>query len=115
MTITLSNPFIIILLIGTIGSFLLDQVLEFIDYRARRANGGKIPPEIAEIPASATFDTERLGKICAYENAKYFSWIPSDIVSLCLTMVLVFSGFYPWLFGIVCSWTGFRSLMKLLS
>ena len=107
MNITLSNPFIIIFLIGTIGSFLLDQVLEFIDYRARLKNGGKIPPEIAEIPASATFDTERLGKICSYENDKYFCWIPSAILGLCLTMVLVFSGFYPWLFGIVCSWTGF--------
>lgn len=107
MNITLSNPFIIIFLIGTIGSFLLDQVLEFIDYRARLKNGGKIPPEIAEIPASATFDTERLSKICSYENDKYFCWIPSAILGLCLTMVLVFSGFYPWLFGIVCSWTGF--------
>ena len=107
MNITLSNPFIIIFLIGTIGSFLLDQVLEFIDYRARQKNGGMIPPEIAAIPASKTFDTQRLSKICSYENDKYFCWIPSAILGLCLTMVLVFSGFYPWLFGIICSWTGF--------
>ena len=62
--------------------------------------------ELKEIDAASCFDTEKLANICAYKNAKYFSWIPASIVGLAITLVLVCTGFYPWLFNVVCRVTG---------
>ncbi len=69
-------------------------------------NGGKLPEELKEIPASEVFDEEKLKNITDYENAKYFYWIPSSVCSFALTLILVVSGFYPWLFNVVCRITG---------
>lgn len=65
-----------------------------------------MPSELKEIDAASCFDTEKLANICAYKNAKYFSWIPASIVGLAITLVLVCTGFYPWLFNVVCRMTG---------
>ena len=62
--------------------------------------------ELKEIDAASCFDTEKLANICAYKNAKYFSWIPASIIGLAITLVLVCTGFYPWLFNVVCRVTG---------
>ncbi|MCQ2591756.1 MAG: M48 family metallopeptidase [Treponema sp.] len=102
-----TNPFVLIYLIGTGISFLLNHYLEFIDYRARCKNGGVLPKELADIPlAQATFDTEKLKKISDYENAKYFQWIPSSICSLVLDLCLIIFGFYPWLFTMITNFIG---------
>ena len=105
--VILSNPFILVFLIGTVLTFLLNHFLEFICWKARRKNKGKLPEELQNIPEAQCFDTEKLEKIREYENAKYFSWIPYSIVNLAVTMTLVLSGFYPWLFYKVCAITGF--------
>lgn len=107
--IVLSNLFIKIFIAGTLISFAINHLLEFIDMRARIKNSGKLPEELNGIAEAAVFDTEKLAKISAYENAKYFFWIPRSICSLALTLILVFSGYYPWLFNMTCRLTGFPS------
>lgn len=105
--IVISNPFVVIFAAGTLLSFLINHFLEFIDWRARVKNGGKIPDELKEFPESSVFDTKKLASINAYENAKYFFWVPRSLCTVFLTLILVFSGFYPWLFNVVCRFTGF--------
>lgn len=105
--VVLSNIFVQIFAIGTVVTFLLNHFLEFIDFRARLKNGGKLPAELEEYPAAEAFDRKKLATISAYENAKYFLWIPSSLSEFALTLILVFSGFYPWLFNFVCRYTGF--------
>lgn len=103
-----SNPFVIIFLAGTALSFLIKHYLEFIDYRSRVKNGGRIPEELADIPlAKETFDSEKLKKICQYENARYFSWIFSSVAELILTLCLVIFCYYPFIFNLISKWTGF--------
>lgn len=107
LSVELTNPFVLIFLIGTVLSFIINQYLEFIDYKARCKNGGNLPEQLKNIPlATETFDTEKLAKISKYENAKYFSYIPSSICSLVLTLLLILFGFYPWVFNTVCTWFG---------
>lgn len=105
--IVISNPFVIVFICGTVLSFLINHFLEFIDWRARVKNGGKLPEELKAIPESSVFDEEKLAKISNYENAKYFFWIPRSFVDIALTLALVLTGFYPWLFMKVCLITGF--------
>lgn len=108
IAITFSNPFILIFLIGTVVSFLINQFLEFIDYRSRVIHNGKIPKELAGIPLAAEiFDSQKLKNICDYENAKYFFWLPKSFVSLLLELLLVIFGFYPFVFNVAVSITGF--------
>lgn len=102
-----SNPFVLIFLIGTIVSFLLNHFLEFVDYKARCKNGGTLPDEIKSVPGAAElFDMEKLSKICQYENAKYFQYIPSSLCVIILEILLVIFGFYPFIFNTVCNWIG---------
>lgn len=101
-----SNVFVIIFLAGSVLSFLINQFLEFIDYRARKKNGGSLPEELKAIPEASCFDTEKLRNICDYENARYFAWIPRFTISTALSIALVCTGFYPWLFNVVCRITG---------
>lgn len=106
--VNFSNPFVIVFLAGTVLSFIINQLLEFIDYRARIKNGGKVPAELQDIPLAAeTFTPDKLRNICSYENSKYFFWIPRSCCSLILDICLVLFGFYPFIFNLVCSWTGF--------
>ena len=100
------NAFIIVFLAGTIVSFLINQFLEWIDFRERCRSGGEIPSVLKNIPESSCFDFEKLRKICAYKNAKYFAWIPSSVLGTALSLALVCTGFYPWLFNVVCRITG---------
>lgn len=110
LSVILSNPFVIIFLAGYVLSFLIKQFLEFIDYKARKRNGGKLPEELKEIPAAIEcFDTDKLKKICDYENAKYFLWIPSSILTFILSLSLILFGFYPWIFDLICGISGFPS------
>ena len=64
------NAFIIVFLAGTIVSFLINQFLEWIDFRERCRSGGEIPSVLKNIPESSCFDSEKLRKICAYENGR---------------------------------------------
>ena len=104
--IILSNPFVLVFFIGTVATFFLNHILEFISWKSRCKNQGKLPSQLKEISAAQCFDTEKLAKINDYENAKYFTWIPASIIGLTVTLGLVFSGFYPWLFDKVCLLTG---------
>ncbi len=107
ISVQFTNPFILIYLIGTFLSLVINMVLEYVDYKARVKNGGKLPPELAQIPVAVkSFDTEKLARICQYENAKYFAWIPSALVSFVVDIALVVFGFYPWTFNLVITWTG---------
>ena len=97
---TLSNIFFIIFVSGTLFSFLLDMILERIDFSFRKKHGTEIPEIL-----SGYVETETLKKTCLYENAKYRLWIPSTILELLLTLYLVFCGFYPALSSQIWSWT----------
>lgn len=105
--VVFTNPFVIVFVIGTALTFLLKHFLEFIDWKARVKNGGNLPERLKSIPAASVLDAEKLKKISAYEDAKYFFWIPRSLCTVFLTFVLVLSGFYPWLFNLVCRFTGF--------
>lgn len=89
-----TNIFVIIFLVGTIGSFLLNQWLEYYDYSYRKHHGKEIPSEL-----SGSVDAAVIEKTCKYEDAKYKLWIPMNIINFALSLVLVFSGFYPYLFN----------------
>lgn len=104
--IVLSNPFVLIFLLGTICSFLINHILEFISYRSRCKNKGVLPKELQGIQAASCFDLEKLKTICEYKNAKYFFWIPCSFLTLGLSLILVFTGFYPWLFNLICRGSG---------
>lgn len=96
----LSNIFVKIFLAGTILHFVLNQVLEFIDYRHRKIHGKEIPSEL-----EGFIDEEKLCKTCDYENAKYFLWIPHNVINVVLTLALWFSGFYVVLFNRLWGWS----------
>lgn len=104
--INYSNPFVILFFIGLFCSFVIKHFLEFIDYRARCKNKGKLPEELKDIPAASAFDTEKLENIRKYENLKYLWWIPSSICGLVLSLVLICTGFYPSLFSKIVQITG---------
>lgn len=106
IAVNLKNAFVLVFLIGTTVSFLLNHVLEAIDYRWRKQKGGVLPEILKKYPESQMFDQEKLKKICAYENAKYFLWIPQSIVNYLLEMGLVLFGFYVFIFDILVSWVG---------
>ncbi len=110
MIVDFSNIFVIIFLAGTFLSFIINQILEYIDYSARKKNAGKIPEVFNSIPLAAeTFDQQKLVKITEYENAKYFLWLPSSVASMLLSVALVVFGFFPFVFNLVTGWVGFPS------
>ncbi len=110
LSINLTNPFVLIFLFGTIATFLINHFLEFIDFRARAKNGGRIPDLLQKIPLTAeTFDTQKLKNISAYEDAKYYKWCISSIFTTLLDLALVSFGFYPMIFNSICGITGFPS------
>ena len=95
-----SNIFVLIFLGGTVFSFLLDMILERIDFSFRKKHGREIPEILSE-----QVDFQTLDKTCRYEDAKYNLWIPSIILEVLLSLYLVFCGFYPALFAWIWSWT----------
>jgi len=90
----LSNIFVILFLVGTGVHFVLNQILEFVDYRARLLHGTEIPPEL-----TGYLDGEKLSQTVQYENAKYFLWIPQTVLNVLLTLALVFFGYYTFMFN----------------
>lgn len=95
-----SNIFVIIFLAGTAFSFLLDMILERIDFSFRKKHGREIPAIL-----SGYVDSETLEKTCLYEDAKYKLWIPSVILEVFLSLYLVLCGFYPAVFARIWTWT----------
>ena len=49
IAIQFSNPFVLIFLIGTAVSLLINHFLEFVDYKARCKKGGSLPEEIKNL------------------------------------------------------------------
>lgn len=96
-----SNVFVIIFLAGTAFSFLLNFLLEWIDFSFRQKHGREIPEKLKDFVDSATLD-----KTCRYEDAKYRLWIPSVLLDTLLSLYLVWCGFYPAVFNRVWTWTG---------
>lgn len=92
---------------GAAVTFIAGHILEYIDYAARKKNGGVIPEALRNIEAAENaFDEEKLKKITSYENEKYFFWIPKSILSTALNFCLVLFGFYPFVFSKLLT-TGF--------
>lgn len=95
-----SNIFVIIFIVGTVFSFLLEMLLERIDFSFRKKHGREIPEIV-----SSHVDSDTLNKTCLYEDAKYRLWIPSSILETLLSFYLVFCGFYPVLIERIWTWT----------
>ena len=95
-----SNIFVILFIVGTIFSFLLEMLLERIDFSFRKKHGREIPEIV-----SSHVDSDTLNKTCLYEDAKYRLWIPSSILETLLSFYLVFCGFYPVLIERIWTWT----------
>ena len=104
-----SNVFVILFLAGTFYDFFINQLLEFIDWSFRKKHGTEVPKELA-----GHVDSEKLKQVCAYEDAKYFFWIPKNIVNLAISVALVLSGFYVWVFNLSWDWTSNVYLTILL-
>jgi STE24 endopeptidase len=96
-----SNVFVIIYCVGAGLSLLLNQWLEYADFSFRRKHGREIPPEL-----SALITADDQEKICAYENAKYKVFIPEHLITTAFDVLLLFSGFYPYLFNSLWGLTG---------
>lgn len=94
------NIFVILFLAGTAFDFILNQILEFVDYSFRKKHGMNIPHELKDY-----VDAEKLNQMCLYENAKYFFWIPRNILGLVISLALVVSGFYVSVFDRVWNFT----------
>ena len=100
MVLNFSNCFVWIYIAGIALTFIANHILEYIDYAARKKNGGVIPDELKDIEAAKTaFDEEKLKKITEYENEKYFFWIPKSVLGTVLNLCLVLFGFYPFVFS----------------
>ena len=104
-----SNIFVLIFLAGTAFSFILDMILERIDFSFRKKHGREVPEIL-----SAQVDLQTLDKTCRYEDAKYNLWIPSIILEVMLSLYLVFCGFYPALFEWIMSWTSNSFFVAML-
>ena len=95
-----TNVFVILFLVGTVVDFVINQLLEFIDYRSRIKNGTKVPEILKDY-----LDEPKLKETCEYKNAKYKAWIPNTVCALILSLALLFSGFYVWLFNLLWNWS----------
>ena len=88
-----SSVFFILFLAGTVFDFVLNQFLEASDFFFRKKHGKQIPERLKDF-----LNAQELEKTCAYEDAKYFVWIPSNILNFILKLALVLSGFYVFLY-----------------
>lgn len=95
-----SNIFVLLFLGGVFFGFILDMVLERVDFSFRKKHGREIPESIKDYVDSATLE-----KICLYEDSKYRLWVPSSIFETLLVLYLVFCGFYPALLNKIWFWT----------
>lgn len=106
MVVDFSNIFIIVFFAGSVITAALSFMLEAIDYKARKRNGGILPDILKKYPESSVFDEEKLKRITEYENAKFFAWIPRYILAFILKIALVLFGFYIFIYNLVISWFG---------
>jgi STE24 endopeptidase len=91
-----SNTFVIIYFTGVLFSFILNEFLEYADYRYRKIHGHIVPQELTDYMTA-----DDLARTCAYEDAKYKLWIPSGFVAAAIGVTLMVSGFYPYLFNLI--------------
>lgn len=96
----LSEVFVLLFVGGNLFSFLLNMLLERIDFSFRKKHGREVPEILRE-----HVDAQTLEKTCLYEDAKYKLWIPSSILELVLSLYLVYCFFYPALLERICTWT----------
>ncbi|MBQ3687105.1 MAG: M48 family metallopeptidase [Treponema sp.] len=94
-------PFLLLFVLASSFNFLLQEGLEFIDFRARKKDGGRVPKELFGYA-----DSKLLKKTAAYENEKYFLFIPEHVLSFILSLVLVFAGYYVFLYNRLFRLTG---------
>lgn len=106
MVVDFPNIFIIIFLAGSVITAALSFILEAIDYKFRKRNGGILPDILKKYPESSVFDEEKLKRITEYENAKFFAWIPRYTLAFILKIALVIFGFYVFIYNLVISWFG---------
>lgn len=85
------NVYSILFICGTAFTFILNHILEFIDYRARVKRGTIVPEMLQE-----HVTPEEMELTVDYENDKYFFWIKRSIVSVLINLVTVvfFYGFF---------------------
>lgn len=79
-----SKFFLVLFFVGKGFSFILNQLLEFVDYRHRINHGMEIPPEI-----QGYVDKLKLEQTCAYEDSKYFLWIIRNVVETIVSLIVV--------------------------
>lgn len=103
------NIFVILFIAGTVFSCLLQEGLEYIDFRARRKNGASVPTELF-----GYMDSKLLKRTCAYEDDLYFLFIPKHVLGTILALVLVCSGFYVELFRRAWELTGNAYLTAII-
>lgn len=104
ISVEISNPFIIIFLVGSILTYFINLLLEIGDYSFRKKNYGKIPSQMEEIKGiHEIFTEEKLKKINDYENSKFFLFLPSSFCNLILSLSLVVFGFYPFILNFLTS------------
>ncbi|MBR4374012.1 MAG: M48 family metallopeptidase [Treponema sp.] len=104
-----SNIFVIIFFVSSFLNFLLEMILEFVDFSFRKKHGMEIPDEVKGL-----IDESTLKKTCAYENVKYKFWIPRFVLMFALELYLIIAGFYPAVFETVCTWSGNSIVVNLL-
>lgn len=87
--------FITLFLTGTVLEFLIENILEFIDFSFRKKHAFDLPSSVKDF-----FDMDVLKKTKDYEDDRFKFGMISGAVDFVLTLVLVYSGFYPWLFTV---------------
>ena len=102
-------PFLTIFIIASTLNFLLEEGLEFIDYKARKKNGGKVPKELFGYA-----DSRLLKKTCEYEDEKYRLFIPEHAAAFVLSLVLVLSGYYVAVYRQLSQVTGNGTITAIL-
>ena len=102
-------PFLTIFIIASTLNFLLEEGLEFIDYKARKKNGGKVPKELFGYA-----DSRLLKKTAEYEDEKYRLFIPEHAAALVLSLVLVLSGYYVAVYRQLSQVTGNGTITAIL-
>ena len=109
MKLDFKNLFVILFLVSTAFKYILDFFLHFSDHRNRMLNGTKIPSVL-----EGQVEKETLLRTVEYSEAKFRLWIPMTLADLVLTVGLVFSGFYVYIFDVVQIWTANPYLLILL-
>jgi Zn-dependent protease with chaperone function len=105
----INNIFVVLFLVGTAFSLILNQTLNFSAFRARKKHGTRVPTELFGYT-----DTKTLSKTCEYRNAHYFLGIPADVLSTVVGVALLCGGFYAFLYNRLSSALGNEYLTVLL-